>query len=243
MNHDPRLADQLRQTSEDFAALLARYSALERRHESLAATHAQLVQATQALAGDAEPARRQAAPALFEATWHDELTGLPTLALLRHKAEQQIALAWQGGARVALLVIELHGLLPLAETHGTGVLDAVLQASANRLLRVIRGCDQLARSGPHSFTAVMVGLKNDADLVPIAQRLLGALTQPMPLAQGQLVPAAHIGCAFFPGDGTDVPTLLDHAAVALWEARLAGGNSCRSYSLSMPDRLESPEAV
>ena len=32
MSHDQRLADQLRQTSEDFAALLARYSALERRH-------------------------------------------------------------------------------------------------------------------------------------------------------------------------------------------------------------------
>ena len=61
MSHDQRLADQLRQTSEDFAALLARYSALERRHESLAATHAQLVQATQALAGGDEPARRQAA--------------------------------------------------------------------------------------------------------------------------------------------------------------------------------------
>jgi predicted signal transduction protein with EAL and GGDEF domain len=59
----------------------------------------------------------------------------------------------------------------------------------------------------------------------------------MPLAQDQLVPAAHIGCAFFPRDGTDVPTLLDHAAVALSVARLAGSNSCRSYSLSMPDRL------
>ncbi len=242
MNHDQRLAEQLRQTSEDFAALLARYSALERRHESLAATHAQLVQATQALAGDTEPARRQAAHTLFDAAWRDELTGLPTMALLSHKAEQQIALAWQGGARVALLVIELDGVLPLAETHGAGVLDAVLQASANRLLQVIRGCDQLARSGPHTFTALMVGPKNDEDLAPIAQRLLGALTQAMPLAQDRLVPAAHIGCAFFPRDGTNLPTLLDHAAVALSVARLEGSNSCRSYSLNMPDRLQSPVA-
>ena len=237
MNHDQHLASQLRQSSEDFAALLARYSALERRHESLAATHAQLVQATQALADDAEPVRRQAAYTLRDATWQDELTGLPTMALLSHKAEQQIALAWQGGPRVALMVIELDGVQPLAETHGAGVLAAVLQASANRLLQVIRGCDHLARSGPHTFTALMVGPKNDEDLSPIAQRLLGALTQPMPLAQDHLVPAAHIGCAFFPRDGTDARTLLDHAAVALSVARLEGSNSCRSYSQSMPDRL------
>jgi len=238
MSHDQRLADQLRQTSEDFAALLARYSALERRHESLAATHAQLVQATQALAGGDEPARRQAAQTLFDATWHDELTGLPTMALLSHKAEQQIALAWQGGARVALLAIELDGVLPLADSHGAGVRDAVLQASANRLLQVIRGCDLLARSGPHSFIALMVGPKTDEDLAPIAQRLLDALTQAMPLAQDRLQPAAHIGCAFFPRDGTDLPTLLDHAAVALSVARLEGGNCCRSYSMGMPDRLQ-----
>jgi GGDEF domain-containing protein len=114
----------------------------------------------------------------------------------------------------------------------------VLQASANRLLQVIRGCDLLARSGPHSFTALMVGPKTDEDLAPIAQRLLGALTQAMPLAQDRLQPAAHIGCAFFPRDGTDLPTLLDHAAVALSVARLEGGNCCRSYSMGMPDRLQ-----
>jgi diguanylate cyclase (GGDEF)-like protein len=243
MNHDQGLAGQLRQSSEDFAALLARYSALERRHESLAATHAQLVQATQALAGGAAPARQQAAHTLLEATWHDELTGLPNMALLSHKAEQQIALAWQGGTRVALLVIELDGVLPLAQTQGAGVLAAVLQTSANRLLQVIRGCDQLARSGPCTFTALMLGPKNDADLAPIAQRMLGALTQTLPQAQDRLVSAAHIGCAFFPSDGTDVPTLLEHAAVALSVARQEGGNSCRSYSLSMPDRLSPPAAA
>jgi diguanylate cyclase (GGDEF)-like protein/PAS domain S-box-containing protein len=171
---------------------------------------------------------------IFDASNYDGLTGLPTMNVFNEKVNQKITLAWEGGPRVTLLAIKLDQIGLFGNEPDRDGSAEVIEIATTRLLEVIRGCDLLARSGPHSFVALMVGLKNEADVGPIAQRMIKTLTRDIRVHQEKLTISTSIGCASFPVDGIEVTTLLEHAQVAMLHAFKDGGNRIRAYSQQMP---------
>jgi diguanylate cyclase (GGDEF)-like protein len=171
---------------------------------------------------------------ILDTSEYDGLTGLPVMSVFNEKVNQKITHAWEGGPRVTLLAIELDYLRLFDNEPDRDRSDVVIETVTARLLEVIRGCDMLARSGPHSFVALMVGPKNETDVGPIAQRMIKTLTRDIPVYQEKLVIGASIGCASFPVDGVEASTLLEHAHVAMLHAYKDGGNRIRAYSQQMP---------
>jgi len=63
---------------------------------------------------------------------------------------------------------------------------------------------------------MLPNIRKPGDAGMIAERIIGALREPMQLALNSLVITPSVGIAIFPTDGTDADTLLRHADLAMY---------------------------
>src|SRR5450830_903615 len=116
----------------------------------------------------------------------DALTGLPNrrqlddrlgLALARHQRER---------APLALMFLDIDHFKQINDSHGHGAGDAVLQQFAARL-------------AGDEFIVIIEGMKDVADAVQVADKILDAVRRPMPLEHLQLSVTTSIGIAVCAG--------------------------------------------
>jgi diguanylate cyclase (GGDEF)-like protein len=161
---------------------------------------------------------------LLDAHYHDPITGLPNRNYFKEQAAKKIADARQAGEHVAVLSILLDRRQWIRDTHDSAVSDAVVIKMGERLLELTRGCDTLARADEDQFLLLLVGPHNDAEIAVIATQMIKALSEPVTIQHQVLQIGGSIGCALFPQDGADLPTLTKNAESTMRLARKAGGN-------------------
>jgi diguanylate cyclase (GGDEF)-like protein/PAS domain S-box-containing protein len=173
---------------------------------------------------DIDHIRVREAEALHDAH-HDDLTGLPNRRLLTVRGNAALAASGLRNSACAVLAIDLDGFKEINDLHGHQVGDQVLREVAQRLGRLLRPQDTVARRGGDEFTMLLPDVQGRADIERIAVRLLQAIEQPVPLgsgAPGQL--SASVGIAIAPDHGRDLERLLQLADLAMYEAKLKGKN-------------------
>ncbi len=154
----------------------------------------------------------------------DPLTGVGNRTLLRQQLEAALADAWQHNGRFALLLLDLDGFKQVNDAYGHSAGDLLLREATQRLLRVLREHETLARMGGDEFAVLLVDPLGDVDQVEIAaQRLLHVLRTPFDLGTGrQATISGSVGAAIYPEDGADAESLLRRADLALYAAKAAG---------------------
>jgi diguanylate cyclase (GGDEF)-like protein len=131
-------------------------------------------------------------------------------------------MARREGQRTAVLLLDLDDFKGVNDALGHPAGDELLHGIAGRLGRVIRASDTLARLGGDEFAIVQAGVRDSADAVALARKVLGALEAPFDLGGREVHAAASLGIALFPGDGADPDELLKNADLALYRAKGAG---------------------
>lgn len=178
---------------------------------------------------------------LLDAHYRDAVSGLPNRKSFKEQAAKRIAAARQAQAHVALLSIMLDRSKWIRDTHDSAVSDAVVLKIGERLLRQIRGCDILARAYDDEFLLLISGPNSDAELAIIATQMIKSLSEPVFVQHQALRIGGSIGCAMFPQDGSDLPTLTKNAESAMRLARKAGGNRyCLYKHRCQPDPAADP---
>jgi diguanylate cyclase (GGDEF)-like protein len=121
---------------------------------------------------------------------------------------------------LSLLVVDLDGFKLVNDTLGHHNGDELLRLAAVRLQDSLRSHDLLARLGGDEFAVVLDGA--DEELAgTVAERLTASLRRPFPVAGRQLQVPGSVGIAVFPADGTEAGELLQHADLAMYEAKVA----------------------
>ena len=166
---------------------------------------------------------------LLDAHYHDAVTGLPNRKYFKEQVAKRIAAARLAEEHVALLSIMLDRHQWIHDTHDTAISDAVIKKMGERLLALTRGCDLLARADDDQFLLLLPGPHNDAELALVATQMIKALSEPVTIQHQVLQIGGSIGCAMFPQDGTDLPTLTKNAESTMRMARKAGGNRYGLY--------------
>lgn len=168
--------------------------------------------------------RKKADEVIVHQAFHDILTGLPGRAYSNNVLASAVM---QHGRhpnwRTAVLYFDLDGFKLVNDTYGHQAGDIVLRAVADRVQAITRSEDLLARIGGDEFVYIAMdfGL---ADLGSVANRIIDAVNQSIPIGDDECRVGASVGVAEF-RQGQSIPELMDRADRAMFEAKRGGGNN------------------
>jgi diguanylate cyclase (GGDEF)-like protein/PAS domain S-box-containing protein len=162
--------------------------------------------------------RKKAEETLLHQALHDNLTGLPNRTLLQDRVSQAILAGQRDNTPLTLLLVDLDRFKEINDTFGHHYGDMLLEQIGPRLRGVVRAADTVARLGGDEF-GILLPSSDAEQAVAVAKKLLQKLEAPFEL-DGQTVEiGASIGIASYPSHGSDTPTLLRRADVAMYVAK------------------------
>jgi diguanylate cyclase (GGDEF)-like protein len=169
---------------------------------------------------------------LLHQAFHDPLTGLANRALLIERIER--GLATPAPEPLAVLYIDIDDLKAVNDSQGHTAGDDLLRHVADRIRSCARKGDTVARIGGDEFVFVLEGV--DADRASdLADAVIDALRMPIILNGTAVVVSASIGVAIA-ADGDDGERLLQHADLAMYEAKRRGKGNVRFWSTALDGR-------
>ncbi len=169
--------------------------------------------------------------------YHDPLTGLPNRALLADRLHQALARARRHDELLAVCYLDLDGFKPINDAWGHDVGDALLIQAAQRLQLCTRDGDTVARLGGDEFIVLLCGIRNDAELEKVAQRMLVEIGKPYLVGDKTATLTMSMGMTVFPrDDAEEADALIRHADQAMYDAKRNGRNRIHRFD-SESDRL------
>jgi diguanylate cyclase (GGDEF)-like protein len=142
-----------------------------------------------------------------ELSWqanHDALTGLPNRELFLERLSGSLG----SEGRVAVLLVDLDDFKVVNDSLGHAAGDRLLSGVAERLCRVLRPGDVIARFGGDEFTILLPGITDEAYALGVARRLAEALREPLVLDGERRYVTASVGVSFSAASEHDPHALL-----------------------------------
>ena len=176
--------------------------------------------------------RKRAEKSLAYLAQYDPLTALANRALFRDRLTHALALAKRKKQEVGVVLLGLDRFKDMIEQLGSEIGDALLSATADRLMQCMREVDTVARLGGNEFTCMLEGLTCRNDMEIVARRILASMAKPVQMEDQSVGLTASLGLAVFPLDGQEADGLLDRARQAMVRAQEAGGSGYQLYTVS-----------
>jgi diguanylate cyclase len=166
----------------------------------------------------------------------DELTGLANRRAFNEVLQRTLA-GRPADRRLALLIADLDDFKAVNDSLGHHYGDELLRLAAPRIQQSVRTGDVVARIGGDEFGVLLADA--DGDLaVRIAERLRAGFRRPFTLGSRSLVIAPSVGIALVPDDGSEPVELLQHADLAMYEAKASrSGHALFSSELHPAGRM------
>ncbi len=164
---------------------------------------------------------------------HDPLTQLPNRLLLHERLEHSLERAQRKEGSVAVLFIDLDRFKEVNDSFGHPYGDLLLQKIAERLRKLLRDEDTVARVSGDEFVVVLEEIRSGNEAALVAQKILNAMSEPAMIEMNEITITGSIGIAVSSSDGTDATVLLKNADTALYRAKDQGRNSFEFFSEEM----------
>ncbi len=157
----------------------------------------------------------------------DDLTSMPNRRHFLRRVHDGIIASRATGESVALMIVDLDHFKELNDTLGHDAGDQLLRQVGERLNEVLRASDTAARLGGDEFGVLLSDSSDGASAELVAEKILKAIAQPFPIKSVGLRVTASIGIALFPEHAENDEQLMQHADVAMYEAKAAqSGYAC-----------------
>jgi len=164
----------------------------------------------------------------------DSVTGLPYMEVLADAVSWEIVRAQRYGGQFGVFFLDIVRFSVVNTTLGREKGDEILKIISDRLRRVLRATDMVARQGADVF--VVIASPGDSGLrglVALGQKLIKIVTDPILVGETIISVACCVGISVFPSNGDNVLELLKTADIALHNAKITGRNELRFYSAEM----------
>ena len=181
--------------------------------------------------------QRQAEIKIAHMAHHDSLTDLANRTLLNERLESALA-ASQGGEMLAVHHLDLDQFKAVNDTFGHPAGDRLLTIVAERLRRLVRPTDTIARMGGDEFVVLQAPIADPTEASALAQAIIALMSMPYDLDGHQATVGASIGIAVGPGDGSSCENLLRNADLALYRAKADGRGTFRFFEPVMDLQMQ-----
>jgi diguanylate cyclase (GGDEF)-like protein/PAS domain S-box-containing protein len=186
---------------------------------------------------------KQSEDEIRQLAFYDPLTGLPNRRLLMDRLNQAQTNSGRNAKYAALLFLDLDHFKIINDTQGHGVGDQLLIEVGHRLQKCVREGDTIARLGGDEFVVVLESLSSNADVAAtqtelVAEKIRHELSNLFVLNQIEFQSTASIGIILFQGIHERTEDLLQHADVAMYQAKSAGRNTIRFFDPKMQSALD-----
>ncbi len=150
---------------------------------------------------------------------HDELTGLAS----RRPFMEELAASTEAGESCAVLLVDLDRFRVHNDSHGHAVGNEMIRVVADRLQRILRPEDLLARFGGDEYAILIPGPDQESEALSTANRVIAAVDEEICVGDTRIFVTASVGIAFSePGAGAE--DVVRHAEAALYRAKGLGRN-------------------
>ena len=185
--------------------------------------------------------RKSAEARITHLARYDSLTGLPNRVFLREQMERALAAA--AGNTCAVMFVDLDQFKHVNDTLGHPRGDLLLRAVADRLRRLVRSSDIVARFGGDEFVIVQTPVSGDDDAAALARRIVASLSDTYEIDGHQVVIGASVGIAMSPRDGSGPDHLLKIADMALYWAKADQRGTWRFFEPEMDIRAHARRSL
>ncbi|TAG04457.1 MAG: EAL domain-containing protein [Betaproteobacteria bacterium] len=168
---------------------------------------------------------------------HDALTGLFNRRAAMRTISAWIAESETGGARPAVLLLDIDGFKTVNDVYGHAVGDGLLVALAARLSRLDAANVSAARLSGDELLLFTRSDDIEKQAPLLAERALEAIRQPVLIDGHWIFTSASVGIAACPEGGRSADELIRCADLALYQAKDAGRNTARWFDQSAAETL------
>ncbi len=183
-------------------------------------------------------AQIRAEKALAHQALHDPLTGLPNRIALMDRLSQALLGLERHRSQLAVLFVDLDNFKEINDSYGHNAGDLVLTEVARRLSALARRTDTVARLGGDEFVVLCGDLDPHSTSGLLGDRIIRSVAAPYADHGRDLSVTCSVGIATT-GESSDEPDGLIRAAdTAMYEAKKAGHNRCRSYDPAHRSRAQ-----
>jgi diguanylate cyclase (GGDEF)-like protein/PAS domain S-box-containing protein len=158
---------------------------------------------------------------------HDPLTDLPNRFLMGDRLNQLLARASRSDTAFAVLFMDIDRFKEVNDSRGHDFGDLLLMAVAQRLTKIVRRSDTVARIGGDEFVVILETGRGIREADVVGLKVQRALAAPFTLDRRRVHATVSIGISFYPENGGDADTLLRAADHAMYQAKRDGGNRLR----------------
>lgn len=149
---------------------------------------------------------------------HDALTHLPNRVMLRERLEYHLMLSKRNKCEMVLFILDLNRFKEVNDTLGHHIGDLLLIEVGERINAMLREVDTIARLGGDEFAILLPNTQRNQS-GQVADKIAEIIASPFQIEGQTLHISASIGIAVCPRDGDSANSLMQHADVAMYEAK------------------------
>jgi diguanylate cyclase (GGDEF)-like protein len=164
---------------------------------------------------------------------HDRLTALPNRVLMRDRLENALARTLRHRSTVALLILDVDRFKVVNDSLGHEGGDLLLVAVAERLAKLLRPGDTLARMGGDEFALLCEDVSGRDEASETAARVVAAMDAPFHVQATDVALTVSVGVAVASGNAIVADLLLRDADVAMYRAKQRGRDRYEVFDEAM----------
>ncbi len=193
-------------------------------------------------------ARKQAEEMIHNLAFYDALTKLPNRRLFLDRLQAALAASMRRKDFGAVLFIDLDRFKALNDTLGHEYGDLLLIEVGVRIKACVREMDTVARFGGDEFVVLIGEISKHLDdashkVAVVAEKIRETLSSPYKLKEHEHHCSPSIGISLFHDNDVPMDVLIEHADMAMYQAKNAGRNTVRFFDPVMQHNVAAHDAL
>lgn len=176
------------------------------------------------------------------AAYHDALTDLPNIRLIKKCLNELIDAHKKEHKKMAVLFIDIDDFKKINDQYGHDVGDMLLKEIARRFNNILRESDcllkqnntnkikSIARQGGDEFIIVLSDIKTKNDIESVCKRLHNDINNINYIDKKRINVTISIGVSIYPDHGMGNTDLLKNSDTAMYHAKTLGKNRSVFYN-------------